>query len=259
MGTLGLSGTRRAAFETKVNQRGINFGMCNFSGATEVGVDAVDPAATIRAGQLVANSANGIVPANLNDVIGVSKFDHTQYGKAVIINEAIILNGTTATNLSRANVSNVAVRAADDMSTAALAVTTDYTVNTTNGTITRVGGGAIGDGDTVYVTFTYDLVASDFDFDGLPFHYQYGNNYSASQEDRIVVIKGPHELFTTEWDTSQDYGLTGTASNLFCDANGRFSSNDAGSADYVGKVFQLPISGDSYLGILVNGTPVQQS
>jgi hypothetical protein len=237
--------------------------MSNFSGATEVGVDAVDPAASLRAGQLVANSADGIVPANLNNVIGVSKFDHTQYGKAVIINEAVILNGTTPSNLSRANVSNVAVRLSEDLAATpeSEGSAAEYSLNATNGTIARTGSSSnIGDGDTVYVTFTYDLVASDFDFDGLPFHYQFGNNYSATQEDRIVVIKGPHELFTTEWDTSRAYGLTGTASNLFCDANGRFSADDAaGAADYVGKVFQLPTSGDSYLGILVNGTPVQQT
>ena len=32
-------------------------------------------------------------------------------------------------------------------------MTTDYTINTTTGVITRVGGGAIGDGDVVKVTY----------------------------------------------------------------------------------------------------------
>lgn len=67
----------------------------------------------------------------------------------------VTLNGTTAAALSYKNMSDVVVTPSS-LSTNAIApyvLTTDYTLDATNGTITRVGGGAIGDGDTVKVTY----------------------------------------------------------------------------------------------------------
>src|SRR5208283_3603421 len=46
---------------------------------------------------------------------------------------------------------------------------TDYTVNYTNGTIVRIGAGAIPSGATVYVTFQFPVPYQDLDFQGRNF------------------------------------------------------------------------------------------
>ncbi len=69
--------------------------------------------------------------------------------------EHVTLAGTTPVNLAYTNISEVVVTPST-LSTSAVtpyALTTDYTVNTTTGVITRVGGGAISDPTTVKVTY----------------------------------------------------------------------------------------------------------
>jgi hypothetical protein len=69
--------------------------------------------------------------------------------------EHVVLNGTTARQLLFAPISDVVVTVSTLglIPTNKLTITTDYITDLTNGTITRVGGGAIGDGDTVKVTY----------------------------------------------------------------------------------------------------------
>lgn len=70
--------------------------------------------------------------------------------------EHVTLNGTTAVSLQHKNIDNVVVTPKDlgTTATAPYAETTDYTVDKANGTITRVDGGAITDGQEVKVTYT---------------------------------------------------------------------------------------------------------
>ena len=69
--------------------------------------------------------------------------------------EHIVLNGTTATSLANKNVTDVSVLSEDlgATPTDAYILDTDYSLDAANGTITRDGGGSIGDGDTVKVTY----------------------------------------------------------------------------------------------------------
>ena len=70
--------------------------------------------------------------------------------------EHVTLNGTTAVGLLNANVSDVVVHPETlaDVATDAYVETTDYVLDAAAGTIARTGGGAIGDGDTVKVTYS---------------------------------------------------------------------------------------------------------
>lgn len=67
----------------------------------------------------------------------------------------VVLNGTTAVALRYAPMQNVVVNRSDLGSAAETpyAETTDYTLDRNLGTITRVGGGSITDGQTVKVTY----------------------------------------------------------------------------------------------------------
>lgn len=69
--------------------------------------------------------------------------------------EHVVLTGTTPASLSYKDISDVVVTPSTLGSTPVepYAETTDYTVDLTNGTITRVGGGAISSGATVKVTY----------------------------------------------------------------------------------------------------------
>jgi len=71
------------------------------------------------------------------------------------ITEHIVLSGTTAVALKNGPVESVVVvpSTLDATPVTPYISATDYTLDATNGTIARIGGGAIGDGDTVKVTY----------------------------------------------------------------------------------------------------------
>lgn len=255
MATL-INSTRRAATEFSLYPRGINFGMSNFAGARQTGVDQVSPAAQIRSGQMVANSASGLVLATGTDVLGVLKHDAVNNSVAVqVFEEATLADAGFQLSRNRLVSGSLSVRTAADFGATPLAVTTDYTVDLANGTITRAGGSSTADGTTIFVCYAWQLDASSYEFEGRPFHSEYGDNMPASEEQRAVLIQGSFDLFTSEWEQSEVYALTGTNSNLYCNANGRFDSS-ATSNQFVGKVIQLPTRDDIYLGLVFAPGPV---
>ncbi|MFW9927889.1 MAG: hypothetical protein ACFFD1_00690 [Candidatus Thorarchaeota archaeon] len=71
------------------------------------------------------------------------------------ITEHIVLSGTTAVALKNGPVESVVVTPStlDATPVTPYVSATDYTLDATNGTVARIGGGAIGDGDTVKVTY----------------------------------------------------------------------------------------------------------
>ena len=71
------------------------------------------------------------------------------------ITEHIVLSGTTAVALKNGPVESVVVvpSTLDAAPVTPYVSATDYTLDATNGTVARIGGGAIGDGDTVKVTY----------------------------------------------------------------------------------------------------------
>lgn len=71
------------------------------------------------------------------------------------VTEHVVLNGTTAVSLLHGPVQNVVVvpSTLGVSPTDAYVEDTDYTLDATAGTIVRIGGGAISDGDTVKVTY----------------------------------------------------------------------------------------------------------
>lgn len=77
------------------------------------------------------------------------------WGFQPLVTEHVVLNGTTAVALLNAPVTNVVVtpNTLGSAPTTPYVVTTDYTLDASAGTIARTGGGAIGDGDTVKVTY----------------------------------------------------------------------------------------------------------
>lgn len=219
-----------------------------------LGVYTAEPTATFRAGSLVARDVTSglIIPALGANPMGVAKWNKALFLKAPVVNEAIVLVGTTATNLAHANVENVKVANAAGV---AYTVTTDYTVNTTNGQITRVALGGIADGETVYVTYTFQLTENDLDFQGRNF-FNFIDDVSIAQG-RVTVIQDWSLIFTSQYDTAQTYAIN---DDLHCGGGvtaalvGLFT-NDSGEGDKVGKVAQLPTAADPFLGVEMGGNP----
>jgi hypothetical protein len=218
-----------------------------------MGVFVADPANTFRAGMVVMRNAAGlIIPSDGTDALGVAKWNHASALLAVAADESLVLTGVVASNLKHSNVSNVRVASAVKGGGTVYADTTDYTVGPTNGTVTRVALGAIPSGATVYVTYTWQITEADLlQVQGKNF---WNTNDEVSQADgRVTVITDAELIFTTQYDTSKVYTITGANSNLYAATasgkGGLFTSDSAGSAKFMGRVFQVPTAADPFLGL----------
>lgn len=258
MGSVGLGNNAQlGAFQNRTFAEGLDLGRCQISEA--LGVYVADAAASFRAGSLVMRNSSGLVVASDGtDVLGVAKWNKATGLLGAKVDEAIVLVGTTASNLSRANVSNVRVASATGYTGTTYTVTTDYTVNATNGTVTRNGAGAIASGATVYVTYTFQITTQElYQNQGTNF---WNNVDDVSQADnRVTVITDAELIFTTQYDSSRTYALTGANSNLYAATGGGlaglFTNDTSGSAEFVGRVFQLPTAADPYMGIRLMKQP----
>jgi len=219
-----------------------------------LGAYEAEPTATFRAGMLVSRNSSGlIIPSVGADPIGVAKWNKSLVLKAAIIDEPVTLVATTASNLAHATVENVKVTDITGVTT--YTVTTDYVINATNGTITRNGTGAITSGQTVLVTYTYQLTETNLEFQGRNF-FNFIDDVS-NQAGRIAVIQDWSLLFTTQYDTSNAFavntllysggGVTSALIGLF--------STDSGEGPVVGKVAQVPTASDPFLGVEMGGNP----
>src|SRR3990172_7859190 len=206
-----------------------------------------DPTAEFRAGMLVARNASGlIIPCAGVKPMGVAKWNKSLFLKAPVVGEAVVLPGVTAHNLKHANVENVRVTS---LAGAPYADPGDYSANTTNGTITRNGAGTIADGETVLVTYTFELSQRDLDFQGRNF-FNFVDDVSVNQN-RITVINDWSLVFTTQYDTAITYtvnealyaagGVTAALAGLF--------TTDIAEGPYVGNVAQVPTATDPFLGV----------
>lgn len=243
MGSLNTDAGRLAAFTGQPYPNGLDLGRCVIM--QDLGVFLADPAATFRQGQIVTKGAAGITAANKTNAIGVAKWNKATSLKGVVVDEPVVLVATTASNLKFANVSNVRVQSAANQGGSTYVVTTDYTVNATNGTVTRNGAGGITSGATVYVSYTYDMTDSQFDFQGRNF-WNFLDD-STIQDGRITVITDWSILFTTQYDTTLTYAV-GTA--LYSSATGLWTTDSTGGAVKLGSVLQAPTASDPFLGVI---------
>ena len=255
MGSIRNTG-RLGAFQSDVFASGLDLSRSQIE--RDLGVFKAADTATILQGQMVSLDANGeLVLADGADVLGVAKWNKASLGTSVIVDEPLVVAADAATNLSRSNVSNVVVRTS--AGGAAITAAGDYTLNATNGTLTwDAAPTEVADGDTVFVTFTFDLTQNDYQFQGLNFFNRL-NDVDSISEGRLTVVKAPSIIFTTQFDTAQTYTLTGTGSNLYCGGDtagleGLFTNVSTEGA-YVGRVIQLPTASDPYLGVHFTNVP----
>lgn len=261
MGSVALNSPRLGAFQSDVYPRGLDLGRCVI--LQDLGVFRAADAADFEQGMILAQDAVGnLIKCVSGPVIGIAKWNKTNVFTGAVVDEPItfITAGSTV-NLKHATVSNVRVQSAPDLGGSPYTVTTDYTFDPINGTVTQVALGSIPLATTVYVTYTYDLATRDLDFAGRNFFNTLDDVTIA--DNRVTVITDASVLFTSQYDTSRsDYALTGAGKNLYCGGNtaalaGLFTT-DSSEGDFVGSVIQLPSADDPFLGVRLGGDPVEQ-
>jgi len=271
MGSVGLGNNADlGAFLNRIFPEGLDLGRCQITQA--LGVYVADPTNTFRAGMVVMRNAAGlVVPSDGSDVLGVAKWNHATTLMAAVVDEAVVLDTHAGplpetvyapSYLKHPMVANV--RVTSGLKGTGTLYTEDtgsggfYTLNTTNGVITYAGtdvppvGTALDSSTTVYVTYTWQITEADLvQMQGKNF---WNTNDEVSQnESRITVITDAELIYTTQYDTAKVYTLSGANSNLYAaTASGKaglFTSDTAGSAKYVGRVFQVPTAADPFLGL----------
>jgi len=251
MGSIGLSSAGLAAFNGTVFKRGLDLGRCVIQ--EDLGFYVANTTASFEQGSLVAQDANGfIVPATSEGVLGVAKWNKTNVFTSVSVDEPIAFATANSTvNLKHPAASNLVIRSAPGETGTTYAMTTDYTASLPNGTVTQVSTGAIPLATTVYATYTFQLQTSDLDFEGRNFWNMTDDVTIANS--RVTVITEASVLFTSCYDTSRTYSLTGVGKNLYCGgatpALAGLFTNNAAEGKFVGHVIQLPSANDPFLGV----------
>jgi hypothetical protein len=257
MGTFINSSRIGSDAEFWIFPRGLDLTLCQIREA--YGHWLAASSATFRAGQFVAlNSSGEVVVSDGDSILGVAKFNKTTAPIAIAVDEAVVFPtaGSTVT-LAHANTSDTVVFSAVEQGGARYTVTTDYTLNTTNGTITQVALGSIVVGATVYVSYSYALTAAQINQDGRNFWND--TDDVSIQNRRITVIQGSPKLFTTEFvKVGRTYTLTGLGANLYVNSSG-ILTNDSAAGRFVGRVIQLPAASYPFMGVQLNLSAIAET
>lgn len=231
---------------TKLYPSGLDLARCEILRAR--GTWKANAAGSFRAGApVMLNSSGEVVLADNTSLLGVAKWPKMSLGKSLVVDEEVNFVDASATvDLAHPGISNVAVRSAVEGGGTQYTVTTDYTLNTTNGTITHVAIGSIDEAAPVYVSYTWSLTADDYLFEGSNF-WNVNDNVTI-QDGHITVVQAPAKIFTTEFDTSKIYTKSGSGSNVYVNSSGVFTSTSSSNI-LCGYCINIPSAGDPYLGI----------
>lgn len=223
----------------------------------EAGNKTVDPNTTFNAGMVGAynSSGNVVVCDSTATPAGILKWNKTSTLYGISVDEAVVMNtdGSTASNLAHANVTNVRVRSLANGLGTLYVLTTDYTVSAVNGTVTRVAN--IASGGTVYITYTFQLTATDI-ASGANAPGNVGLNFALNSDDtagsgKIVLIQSLSTVFTDQFDTSRTYSVN---DQLYVNSAGLFTNINFAGASKFGRVISAPTASDPYLGVEGNFT-----
>lgn len=225
---------------------------------TNPGTFVADTAAQFRMGHvLTLNAAGNVVlcdgtgAAPINIPLGLAKANKQTSLVAVKVDEPVVLVGVVASNLKRGalaiTTAGVSVRSLPGQLGTAYVETTDFVVNYTNGQVTRNGGGAIPSGATVFVTYQYNLLEEDLDFQGRNF-FNFLDDVTISQN-RVTVIQDWAKVYTMMYDPAQTYTQ---GQQLYVDGGlkaGLLTNVSSGGRPAFGRVEQLPNASDPFLGV----------
>lgn len=254
MGTLISTPQQRASFQQQIFPAGLDLNRSEIH--RQLGVWRASAGASFRAGQpVMLNSTGEVVLANTTGLLGIAKWNKITQKRTLVVDFPVTFGVAAATRNLKPNITaaaDVRVASAVNGGGTVYTLTTDYTLNTSNGTITQVALGAINPALPVYVSYSRNLTEADL--------LDEGHNFWQSldevtiQDLRITVIEAPAQVFTTEYDPIQAYTLSGATSNIYVNSAGLFTSATAGSARLCGTCISIPTAGDPWLGIDFRGS-----
>jgi hypothetical protein len=215
-----------------IGRNGIVNSVRKLSGNIITGWRNVASAANFIAGYIATLDSDGnavVADDSSTQILGLF-FCHktTSFYRPIVDEEATFTGSGTTVTLAHANLQSGSVRVTDSAGTA-YTVTTDYTVNNTNGTITHVGGGGIGVTETVLVDYRYQ----DPNLAGLDQTLGSG---------RAAIVEGTGEIATLVYETNAAWALN---TDVTVSANGL--PTIGGGGQVIGFVTKVPTSSDPEL------------
>lgn len=215
-----------------IGRNGIVNSVRKLSGNIITGWRNVAATANFISGYIAAldDDGNAVVASDSSTQILGLFFCHktTSFYKPVV-DESVTFEGSgTTVTLANANLQSGSVRVTD-LSGTAYTITTDYTVNLTNGTITHVGAGSIGATENVLVDYRYQ----DPNLAGLDQTLGSG---------RASIIEGSGEIATLVYETNAAWAIN---TDVKVSANGL--PTIGGSGQTIGFVTKVPTASDPEL------------
>lgn len=217
-----------------IGRRGIVNSVRKLSGFLVSGWREVDPASDFIAGYVATLDGTSGKVKVADDTGGVKVlglfFCHktTSFYKPVV-DESITFTGAgSAITLNNANLQATSVRVTT-LAGVAYTLTTDYTVNATNGIITQTSGGGIGVTETVLVDYRYE----DPNLAGLDQTLGSG---------KAALVEGNGEIATLVYEMNVAWALNTTVTTS---ANGLPTIGGTGTS--LGFVTKVPTSSDPEL------------
>lgn len=263
---MGTVGSRVESFDTRIHPAGLD--LKNGFIGNDYGTYVASAASQFRQGQWlrkVGDEVSQVTAEADRPIIGVAKWNKMTLGVSLRVDEPIVVRANTLTTSLPPHGPLVAttfvMRTGTLMSGTALAETpppganTCFVLNETTAVITWGTGATfpagVVVGSTVYASYSYQLVATDYDFDGM--NYRTSNDDVTRSANRVAVITGRSRLFNTEFDSHLTYAV---GDMLYVAATAIARNGAAGAAQQVGRVFQLPTATYRFLGMDLHGDPV---
>jgi hypothetical protein len=165
--------------------------------------------------------------------------------------ESRTFNSSSQITASKGNILTTAtVKVTNAAGTTVYTQGVDYTVNTTNGIVTRLGGGSIAALATVVLWYNYSVANNVVYWDNVSTKYSSGQNYDRQPDDtlgstKITIAEGDAKIYTDMYDVTQTYVLNHW---LRPDANSLWSET-VSAYSICGRVIKVPTAGDPFLGV----------
>ena len=215
-----------------IGRNGIVNSVRKLSGNIVTGWRNVATTASFIAGYLATLDSDGnaaVADDSSTQILGLFYCHKTTSFYRPIVDEEVTFTGSaTSVTLANANLHSGSIRVTDSAGSA-YTITTDYTVNLTNGIITHVGGGSIGATETVLVDYRYQ----DPNLAGLDQTLGSG---------RASIIEGAGEIATLAYETNAAWALN---TDVTVSANGL--PTIGGSGAVIGFVTKVPTASDPEL------------
>jgi hypothetical protein len=172
-------------------------------------------------------------------IVGFSHDSTVSLDSEIVIEDGLIVPAGKVIQLAYSNLVAGSVRVHKVSTNADLALTTDYTLNLSNGIVTFVANA----GEAVIVTYRRNLTVQEAK---IKFYERPSNFPSPNDSNNAIFLGGGEvEIYTDMYDTSVSYdGVT----ELYAGAGGVLTSVATGHTKVPGRIVQLPTAADPFIG-----------